>query len=225
MTKLPRTRFWTTLASLTALVLASCGGPAVEPNEAGEVEFVLVDNSISPAVVKVKPGQKVRFIVRNEGRHLHEFMVGRDPVPGTDYLTEDVYQPFEIDFFAGLDVAVSGGMAMGFEGMAPMDMGGDGHDESAGAMDMGDGDGGMDMGGDGAHDESAGGMDMGGEEGHHGAMVMLQPGSLATNEPGEATVIEFTVPEDRVGVWQIGCFQEAGQHFEDGMRATLIVEA
>ena len=69
-------------------------------------------------------------------------------------------------------------------------------------------------------------MEMGdGEEAPHGAMVMLQPGTPGTNEPGETTVIEFTVPEDRVGVWEIGCFQEAGQHYEDGMRATLIVEA
>ena len=91
----------------------------------------------------------------------------------------------------------------------------------------------MSMGSEGGHDQGSAmdmggegdGMRMGGEEGHHGAMVMLQPGSAATSEPGEATVIEFTVPQDRVGVWQIGCFQEAGQHFEDGMRATLIVEA
>ena len=202
-----RSRRWTIVAAAFTLVLAACGG-AVEPNEVGEVEFVLTDNTISPSVVKVKAGQKVRFIVRNEGRHLHEFMIGREPHPGTDYLQgEAVYEAFGVDFFEGLEVSVSGGMPMNFAGMEEMDMDG------------------MDMGGDAGHDEGGDGMDMGGEEVHHGAMVMLQPGSPATNEPGETTVIEFTVPEDRVGVWQIGCFQEAGQHFEDGMRATLIVEA
>ncbi len=57
-----------------------------------------------------------------------------------------------------------------------------------------------------------------------GVMVMPQPGSATTNEPGEVTFLEFTAPEDRAGTCQIGCFQEAGQHYEDGMRATLIVE-
>jgi len=55
-------------------------------------------------------------------------------------------------------------------------------------------------------------------------MVMPQPGSATTNEPGEVTFLEFTALEDRAGTCQIGCFQEAGQHCEDGMRATLIVE-
>jgi len=67
--------------------------------------------------------------------------------------------------------------------------------------------------------------DGGGEAPHGGAMVMLRPGSATTNEPGEVTSIELTVPEDRAGTCQIGCFQEAEQHYEDGMRATLIVEA
>lgn len=68
-----------------------------------------------------------------------------------------------------------------------------------------------------------GGMDMG-EEGHHGAMVMLEPGDPVAGEPGQVSIIEFTVPAEKVGVWEIGCFQEAGQHYEDGMRGTLIVE-
>ncbi len=226
MTTPSRTRRWTTVAAVFALVLAACA-PAVQPDEVGEVEFVLTDNSISPGVVKVKAGQKVRFIVRNEGRHLHEFMIGREPHPGVDYLQgDDVYEAFEVDFFEGLEVSVSGGMPMNFEGMEEMEMGADaGHDEGDGGMEMG-GEAGMEMGADAGHGEGDGGMEMGdGEEAPHGAMVMLQPGTPGTNEPGETTVIEFTVPEDRVGVWEIGCFQEAGQHYEDGMRATLIVEA
>ena len=191
-----RSRRWMIVAAAFTLVLAACGG-AVEPNEVGEIEFVLTDNTISPSVVKVKAGQKVRFVIRNEGRHPHEFMIGREPHPGTDYLQgEPVYEPFEVDFFEGLEVSVTGGMPMNFEGME----------------DMGMGEEGMEMG------EMA-------EEPHGGAMVMLQPRAPGAAEPGETSVIEFTIPEDRVGVWEIGCFQEAGQHFDDGMRATLIVEA
>lgn len=228
---------WTALLTATTLIAASCGTiasiSAVEPNAAGEVQFVLTDNSISPSVVRVKAGQRVRFIITNEGRHLHEFMVGRETVASDNYLVDEVIEAFGVDFFAELDVSVAGGMPMNFEGMDAMEMG-DGE-----AMDMGDGetmgDGeAMDMGDDETMEEGDGeAMDMGddeiveggGEEPHTAAMVMLQPGSVSNNEPGEVTVIEFTVPEDRVGTWQIGCFQEAGQHWEDGMRATLIVDA
>ncbi|HIE22104.1 MAG TPA: hypothetical protein EYP73_05845 [Acidimicrobiia bacterium] len=77
--------------------------------------------------------------------------------------------------------------------------------------------------GDVEHEEEEGGMDMGGDP-HTGAMVMLQPGVPGGNQPGQTTILEFVVPADRVGVWQIGCFQEAGQHWEDGMQAILIVE-
>jgi len=231
---------WTALLTATTLIAASCGTiasiGAVEPNAVGEVQFVLTDNSISPSVVRVKAGQRVRFIITNEGRHLHEFMVGRETVASDNYLVDEVIEAFGVDFFAELDVSVAGGMPMNFEGMAAMDMGdNDGMDMGDDETMEGTDDDGMDMGDDetmeGADDD---GMDMGddeemvdsgGGELHTAAMVMLQPGSVSNNEPGEVTVIEFTVPEDRVGTWSIGCFQEAGQHWEDGMRATLIVDA
>ncbi len=191
-----------------ALVTTACAGlRATEPNEAGEVVVTLTDNAISPSVIRVEAGDRVRLVIENRGRHPHEFMVGRNPVAFDNYLDlgTPVYEPFETDFFAGLDVNVTGtGMAMNFAGMAGMDMGAEG--------EMGhDGDGGMDMGAEG--------------EVHHGAMVMLQPGAPGSSRPGQVSVIEFVVPEDRAGTWQIGCFQEAGQHYEDGMRATLIVDA
>jgi len=56
---------------------------------------------------------------------------------------------------------------------------------------------------------------------HPGYMVLLQPITVQPNE--EPTIIEFTIPEDKAGVWTIGCFQESGLHFDDGMRGTLIV--
>lgn len=56
---------------------------------------------------------------------------------------------------------------------------------------------------------------------HAGLMVMLDPAPM----PEETvTTITFTVPEDKVGTWTMGCFQEQGQHYDDGMRGTLIVE-
>ena len=41
---------------------------------------------------------------------------------------------------------------------------------------------------------------------------------------GEETTITFTVPEDKVGRWEFGCFQERGQHYDDGMNGVIIVE-
>jgi uncharacterized cupredoxin-like copper-binding protein len=52
-------------------------------------------------------------------------------------------------------------------------------------------------------------------EGHEGFMIELQPGGTAT--------LTFTVPANRVGEWEIGCFSEAGQHYTDGMKGKLIV--
>lgn len=57
---------------------------------------------------------------------------------------------------------------------------------------------------------------------HAGLMVMIDPPSVAPNS--EPTRVTFTVPEDKVGTWTFGCFQEQGQHFDDGMQGTLIVE-
>jgi len=205
------------LAVAVGLLAAACSSlGTVEPNESGEVVFTLTDNNISPSVVKVKPGQTVRFVIQNEGEHVHEFMIGREPIRGENYLVERVWTPWGgEDFFEGLDVAVSGtGMAMGFAGMGGMDMGGDdGDDMTTTTMNM---------------DEAADDAPMEEDEAmaeDEGGMVLLEPGALGTSEAGQMSIMEFTVPEDAVGTWIIGCFQEAGQHYEDGMRATLIVEA
>ena len=56
------------------------------------------------------------------------------------------------------------------------------------------------------------GMHMGG---HGGFMIELKAGGTAT--------LTFTVPSDRVGAWEIGCFSEAGDHFVKGMKGTLVV--
>jgi uncharacterized cupredoxin-like copper-binding protein len=182
-----------------ALVVSACAQvqalTAVTPNDAGEVVFTLTDNRISPSVVKVKAGQTVRFIITNEGRHVHEFMVGQDPLAFDDYLFDPVNLPFENDFLAQIDATITGsGMAMNFMGMDEMEMGEMGEDMA--------------------------------EDGDTGAMIMFQPGSPDDpSQPGQSSAIEFVVPESLVGTWEIGCFREAGQHFADGMRATLIVEA
>lgn len=51
------------------------------------------------------------------------------------------------------------------------------------------------------------------QEEEHGFEVELEPGGKAT--------LTFTVPADRKGEWEIGCFVPS--HYEAGMKGTLIV--
>jgi len=238
---------WFLLTILMAglAVLSACASVfAAEPGSDGRIEVVMRDNRYEPKVIRVKAGQTVEIVLRNEGQKLHEFMIGRD-VRVEGNLTEG----FATDFFAGLDLQIDGpGMVMGLPGgMEGVDMGGnDGHAAEAGGMDTGSESGGMDMGGNDGHAAETGGMDMGQadehgadghgagdfgefgafqisqlEAGHAGIMVMIDPTMIPASEQ---TVIRMTIPADRVGTWQFGCFQERGQHYDDGMRGTLIVE-
>lgn len=166
---------------------------AAEPTPAGEVHVTLTDNVISPSTIRVEAGQRVRFIATNEGAHPHEFMIGRDPVASEDYpdLSNEVYEAFQVDFFDGLDVAVTGtGMPMNFPGMSEMAMDGshpedepeDGmesmEDDEMEGMDNGDGMEGTEVDDD--HPEDGDEAEAG-----NGAMVMLQPGRPRTAEPGQ----------------------------------------
>lgn len=56
---------------------------------------------------------------------------------------------------------------------------------------------------------------------HAGLMVMIDPQVVPA---GEVTTITFTVSEYKVGRWEMGCFQERGQHYDDGMNGIIIVE-
>lgn len=98
----------------------------------------------------------------------------------------------------------------------------DGHAEDG--MDMGDGD--HEDGEADEHDEEGvagtfGALQMPEMDAHAGLMVMIDPQIIPA---GEVTTITFTVPEDKVGRWQMGCFQERGQHYDDGMNGVIIVE-
>lgn len=199
------------------------------PGPDREIVILLEDFRFSPSVIRVKAGERVRLRLRNVGRHTHEFMAG-----AAVHLEEDVTEPPSPDFFEGisdLKVEVIEGMAMPMfeigdhgEGEGEMKMGDDhGKEDMAGMEGQGQGDMGMgEMGmdetmrvvlGPGFHAE---GMAMETGDDPHGNMIMMDPVS--------EVVIEFTVPEDKVGTWIFGCFQEDGLHFDAGMRGWLIVE-
>lgn len=54
------------------------------------------------------------------------------------------------------------------------------------------------------------------EEGHTGFMVMLP-------EQGGNASMTFTVTDDMVGEWEIGCFELDGVHYTQGMKGTFTV--
>lgn len=92
------------------------------------------------------------------------------------------------------------------------------------SMDMGNGD--HAEGGEDEHEEEGvvaefGAFQMPLMDAHAGLMVMIDPQMVPA---GEVTTITFTVPEDKVGRWEMGCFQERGQHYDDGMNGVIIVE-
>lgn len=52
---------------------------------------------------------------------------------------------------------------------------------------------------------------------HEGFMVALPAESM------EKATITFTVTEDMVGEWEMGCFLQEGVHYDAGMKGTFIV--
>lgn len=179
----------------SVLVLAGCSS-APEPVE---LTVVMTEFAYEPATIELQVGQQVTINFINNGVQEHEFMVGHH-VDDHDGFPNG----FEEDFFenAGVEPVVVGGM-----GDMDMDMGED-HDEE-GNMNM-----------DEDHDEEGdmdmeNGMEMDGHA-HSGFMVTVPEGDSSTS-------IQFTVTEDMVGEWEIGCFLQEGAHYEEGMHGTLIV--
>ena len=54
------------------------------------------------------------------------------------------------------------------------------------------------------------------EEGHAGFMVLLE-------KSGDKATMTFTVTDDMVGEWEMGCFEQEGVHYEAGMVGKLVV--
>lgn len=197
--------------SVLALAVAACAPSGARPDESGELLILQegLDGSLrfNPDNIVLTAGQRVRLIISNTDDDLHEFMIGRNVV----FAEDGAPNGFEVDFFAGIADQVTvhpgaGAMLM-IDGETIM-MGGEmamGEGEEMGEMGEGEEMGEM---GEGEHEHAM--------EGHMGWMVMSDVGS-------EQSVIEFTVPEDRVGEWEIGCFEDDGSHYEDGMRGKLTV--
>lgn len=198
-----RFRYFSVLLVL-AFLLAACGPSGVSPDESGELMVIQIDDEggmrFNPDNIVLTAGQRVRIILENQGEKDHEFMIGQNVIR----MDDGAANGFEVDFFADISDLVE--VQLGDMAMLMID--GETVDQGVGDMaGMDHGDGGDEMEG---MDHGDGGMD------HLGWMVMNPSGS-------GITIIEFTVPESLVGEWEMGCFEDDGAHYDDGMRGTLTV--
>jgi len=199
-----------------SFLIAACGGPSgATPDESGELVILQIDEEggmrFEPGEVVLTAGDKVRIILENRGDKNHEFMIGRNVIR----IEDGAANGFEVDFFEGIEDMVS--VDLGEGAMLTIDgetvgMGGTDMAMEGDSADMGEDEAGME--GDMAMGQEEEQMDEGMD--HMGFMVMNNVGS-------GTTVIEFTVPDDRVGEWEMGCFEDDGAHYDDGMRGSLTV--
>ena len=196
------------------VVLMTAGGPGSSSVQAAGQEAVtlrigvtLNEYSFAPEPIRIPAGRRVTLVIRNAGKVPHEFMAGRE--------VEDI--DFRQDLFADLHVNI--------EPAEPVAAAHGDHDDREDHGDHGD---------HGPHaaehadaDELAAGHDheaahdAPADAGHaHGAGH--EHGTMVEAAAGETFLMTFTLPEDRRGEWETGCFLSG--HYEAGMHGTLIVE-
>jgi plastocyanin len=145
-----------------------------------------------------------------------------EPVNLTIELSEYAFSPAKIDLKVGQEVtftivnvgALEHEIMFGREVMMTdgrpsgymMDMFESAHVEPEVMMETG-----MEMG-----DEHQDEEDVHGDDEHAGFMVYLPAGD-------DKAAMTFTVTEDMVGEWEIGCFELDGVHYDAGMIGTLVV--
>ena len=183
-----------TLAGL-ALILAACGPQGATPDTSGSLTLVQED---SEEGMNFSPDT----IVLTAGQHVrimveNHGMKNHEFMMGRNVMYAESGAPngFEVDFFEGIEDQVQ--VTLG---------------ESSSLMIDGE----TVMMGEGG-EEGMDGMEMGEEEAMHMGWMLESPMGSGM------TVIEFTVPEDRVGEWEMGCFEDNGTHYDDGMHGTIMV--
>lgn len=139
---------------------------------------------------------------------------GQGPIEIT--LTDFSFQPEAIRLKAGQEVTLvltnEGQIEHEFmAGREREEMGGYGHDFFEGIEIQASGE---EYALETVGEAEAGHGEAGHGEGHMGTEVELEPGGRA--------VLTFTVPADKTGEWEVGCFLPG--HYEAGMKARLIIE-
>ena len=190
------------------VVLMSAGSPGSSTVQAAGQEAVtlrigvtLNEYSFGPEPLRIPAGRPVTLVIRNAGKVPHEFMAGRE-VEDTDF-RQDLFADLHVNIEPAEPVAAAHGDhgSHGDHGPhasehAEADDHAAGHDHEA------------------EHDAPA-------DPGHaHGAGH--EHGTMVEAAAGETFLMTFTLPEDRRGEWETGCFLSG--HYEAGMHGTLIVE-
>lgn len=195
---------WITLLVAIPLILTACSSQA--PPEPLEMTIEMTEYSFTPADLEFRVGQEVTLHLTNTGELEHEIMFGREVV-----MTNGRPNGYTVDMFesAGVEPVVTIEKAEGGEHEEDEHTDGDEHDEGEHMEED------EHMEGD-EHDEEGEHMEEG-EHAHSGFMVMVPPSH-------DTYTMSFTVTEDMVGEWEIGCFLLDGVHYISGMVGTLTVE-
>ena len=196
------------IVGLLALLVGACGGGDGDTvADGGEIEISMFEYQFEPAEIHLKAGTTVTFVLTNDGGTAHELMAGHD------VHTEDGHpHGFESDFFdtvSNLSIDPPDALETSMEGMGDGSM-----DDMASDTTMGD------MGSDSTMGDMASDSTMGdmGDDEH------MEMGVMVGREPAETARITFTVTDDSVGEWDMGCFEEEGEHWGKGMKGKIIVE-
>jgi plastocyanin len=194
---------WITLLVAIPLIMAACGSQA--PPEPLEMTINMSEYSFTPADLEFQVGQEVTLHLTNSGALDHEIMFGRELM-----MMDGMPNGFNVDMFetAGVEPDVSVEMSMETESEGEEHTEGDEHSEEEEHMEEDE-----HMEGD-EHDEED---QMEDDHAHSGFMVQVPVSN-------DTYTMSFTVTEDMVGEWEIGCFLLDGVHYNSGMVGTLTVE-
>ena len=189
---------WITLLATIPLILAACSSQA--PPEPLEMTINMTEYAFEPADLEFKVGQEVTLHLTNSGALEHEIIFGREVM-----MTDGMPNGYIVDMFESADVEPvvsveeSGKTAQEDEEHTE----GDEHSEDE---EHTEGD---------EHTEEDEHMED--EHAHSGFMVQVP----VTHD---IYTMSFTVTEDMIGEWEIGCFLLDGVHYNSGMVGTLTVE-
>lgn len=190
-----RSIFLFSMLIVVSALLAACGGQEPEPVT---YQVEMSEYAFSPDTLEAKVGQEVTIELTNSGLLEHELMFGREVM-----MMDNRPNGFEHDMFeeAGVEPAVA---------MSAMEMQEDEHTEETEHQEGDEHEEAEHQEGD-EHSESEAGHE------HTGFMVTLPAESM------EVATITFTVTEDMVSEWEMGCFLQEGVHYDAGMKGKFIV--
>jgi plastocyanin len=183
------------LSVLFTVIATSCASASKSP-ESVTYEIEMTEFGYTPDTINLIVGQEATLIISNSGALTHEVMIGKE------VLTTAQGAPgnFTQDMFENHEPVVVAHAAQEDEHAEDSDN--DGHESEHEDNHTEDGHG---------HEDDHS------DDGMHGFMVAI-PGSSH-----DETSITFTVTEDMVGEWEIGCFLDGGSHYLAGMVGTVIV--